>query len=231
MTSRSAGAVVFDCDGVLADTVSCWNAAFRSVGRLLGLTLSTEQLNELSGASVVGASDLMGRWANDRTSRSVIVEALNERLLQAIGEAELSPLAGVPELLHTLEPVVPMAVASNAPRGVLHGVLDRLQLCRYFTVIVSADDAAFPKPAPDPYLAACAGLEVDPLLSFAVEDSLTGMTSAAAAGLAVIEVASNAQSPVAALHVASLTDPRLVPFIVEGRMQVRNHASRRTLRD
>ena len=89
--------------------------------------------------------------------------------------------------------------------------------------LVSGDlpalDVERPKPAADPYLAACEALGVDPRVSFAVEDSEIGIRSALAAGMTVIELAgSPAPStnglPRSALRVGSLADPRIRRLVI-----------------
>lgn len=68
-------------------------------------------------------------------------------------------------------------------------MLDALGADR-FAVSVTADDTPHTKPAPDPYLAACRALGVDPAVCVAVEDTETGVASAEAAGCAVLAVPS-----------------------------------------
>ncbi|MGW1275006.1 HAD-IA family hydrolase, partial [Streptomyces sp. NPDC002491] len=80
------------------------------------------------------------------------------------------------------------------PRAVADLVLDALGADR-FAVTVTADDTEHTKPAPDPYLAACRALGVDPAACVAVEDTETGVASAEAAGCAVLAVPSLAPIP------------------------------------
>jgi HAD superfamily hydrolase (TIGR01509 family) len=83
---------------------------------------------------------------------------------------------------------IPLAVVSNSPRRRLDSALEVSGLGRYFTVSVSADDVARPKPHPDPYLRAAELLGIAPGAVVAVEDSPTGAASAAAAGMRVVTV-------------------------------------------
>ena len=57
-----------------------------------------------------------------------------------------------------------------------------------FAAVGAGDDVTHGKPHPEPYLAAAAQLEVDPGRCVAIEDSLTGVASAEAAGLAVLVI-------------------------------------------
>ena len=81
----------------------------------------------------------------------------------------------------------PLAVASSSPRRLVELVLAETVLDRHIDVLVSSEEVARGKPAPDVWLEAMR-LEVDPAASVAVEDSTAGIRSAHAAGLAVIVV-------------------------------------------
>ena len=52
MTGYEGVGVVFDCDGVLADTNPCWDAAFADVASEFGLALSQDRLSRLRGAAL-----------------------------------------------------------------------------------------------------------------------------------------------------------------------------------
>lgn len=227
MTGYRGIGVVFDCDGVLADTNRCWDAAFAGAAGEFGLVLGESRLSRLRGAALSTAAGQLARWSRRPLRPGDVHAALIEHLTAAIGAADLTLPDGVRGLLDQLYGVVCLGVASNSPRSVLLHVLARLEITEYFAAAVSADDVPRPKPAPDPYLAACAALGIDPTASFAVEDSETGITSAVAAGLTVIEVTgpggpgpltepSGLPGPVgSALRVATLADPRIGPLVLE----------------
>jgi len=213
-------AVVFDCDGVIADTVAAWDETFVEVAVRHGLTLLPEHLVRLRGSAIKPASQLFGRWLGGSSSPEILAKELNEQLLFSLGAAQIAPLEGLADLLAKLSGVVPMAVASNAPRRAVLKVLARLELTACFSALVSADDVARPKPAAEPYRLACAALDVDPARSVAIEDSAIGAQSAEAAGMSVVKVGTvpwttNGQvvrGPV--LQVSTLSDPRLAPLIL-----------------
>jgi beta-phosphoglucomutase-like phosphatase (HAD superfamily) len=80
-----------------------------------------------------------------------------------------------------------------------------------FDTVVTQEDAARPKPAPDIYLEACARLGAEPARSAALEDSPPGVASARAAGLFVIAVPYFADHTLdgASMQADSLADPRV----------------------
>jgi HAD superfamily hydrolase (TIGR01509 family) len=215
------GGVVFDCDGVLANTTACWEEAFCAAAAQFGLVLAEDRLAALRGAALVTAARRMVRWSPRSLAAGQVLQVLREQLVRSIDASELILIDGVRELLTGLHAIVPLAVASNSPRLVLLRTLGRLEITHYFAAAVSAEDVPRPKPAPDPYLAACAALGVDPRLSFAVEDSQIGIRSAVAAGLAVIELTEAAvhredrsDAPGNTLRVSSLADRRIRPLIL-----------------
>jgi beta-phosphoglucomutase-like phosphatase (HAD superfamily) len=88
----------------------------------------------------------------------------------------------------------------------------------HFDLIVTADDVERPKPAPDLYLAASAGLGAAPQRAAALEDSETGVVSARAAGLFVVAVPYFPDLAIegASLSADSLADPRVAAALLKG---------------
>jgi 1-acyl-sn-glycerol-3-phosphate acyltransferase len=105
---------------------------------------------------------------------------------------------------------IPVAVASSAHRRVIDAALAGLGLADGFQVVVSSDEVAAGKPAPDVYLEAARRLGVAPARCLVVEDSLNGIRAARAAGMTVVLVP-NASVPPApgAVDLADLVLDRL----------------------
>jgi HAD superfamily hydrolase (TIGR01509 family) len=206
--------VVFDCDGVLANTASCWDEAFRHGARELDLTLDDTRLDELRGAAVTTGARRLAEWSHRPVALAEVIDVVHEQLITAIDRLGLTLIDGALDLLQELHGTVRLGVASNSPRTVLERVLTRLGLRGFFTTLISAHDIKRPKPAPDPYLAACQALGVDPGSSIAVEDSDIGTQSALAAGMTVVHLAPSvspdAGEPLTGvLSVQSLADHRI----------------------
>jgi HAD superfamily hydrolase (TIGR01509 family) len=104
----------------------------------------------------------------------------------------------------------PLAVASSAHCDVIEAALERTALRPSFAVIVSSDEVAHGKPEPDVYLEAARRLGIVPSDCLVVEDSLNGVKSGRAAGMAVVLVP-NASIPPApgAADLASAVVPTL----------------------
>ena len=82
----------------------------------------------------------------------------------------------------------PLGLGSSAPATLIETVLEAAGLREYFAVVMSTEQVAQGKPAPDIYLAVTERLGFQPADCAAVEDSSNGLRSAAAAGLAVVAV-------------------------------------------
>jgi HAD superfamily hydrolase (TIGR01509 family) len=114
-------------------------------------------------------------------------EAIYEELLS--DPANLMPMPGLLGLLNDLsERGLPLGVASGSPRNQVDMVLRGLQIAARFRTVVAGDDVPHTKPAPDVYILATKELGVAPVRCVAIEDSVTGITAAKAAGLYAIAV-------------------------------------------
>jgi HAD superfamily hydrolase (TIGR01509 family) len=103
---------------------------------------------------------------------------------------------------------VPLGMVSNSRRGFVELGLAAASLRDIFDVIVTAEEVARPKPAPDAYLAAAAALGAAPSACVVLEDSPTGVAAARAAGALTIGVPSLAGVTLEADVIApSLQDP------------------------
>ena len=207
------GAVVFDCDGLLVDTEPCWTVAETEVFARRGLGFGPEQKAMVIGRSVPAAARLMAEAFGEPGTAVAIGAELLGLVAEVVGSSA-QPMPGAVELVQAVAQRVPVAVASNSPRGLLDAALRRAGLTDAFPVSVAADEVAAAKPAPDLYLAACTALGVGPELSLAFEDSLTGLRSAVAAGLRTVGVPTlRAGDFPADVVLGSLHDKRLLAWI------------------
>lgn len=189
-------AIIFDFDGVIANSEPLHFRAYRELLKEAGLELtSAEYYSRYLGYDDVGALTAM---AADRGVMwtAAEVEALVERKAHRLEELERDGstlFPGAASAIETAAGVMPIAIASGALGREIRRVLDGADLTRHFSAIVAAEDAAS-KPAPDPYLKALARLSNlhGPLAAAecaALEDSRWGLDSARAAGLRTVGVA------------------------------------------
>lgn len=177
-------AVLFDMDGTLVDTERLWWEAVEHV--------ADRPLTEADQPDVLGRPvEHTAAWlaAATGTPAADLADVLHEEFTRRV-RTRVVPRPGALDLLDALARAgVPTALVTASPRAVADTVLAALGAGR-FVVSVTADDTGRTKPAPDPYLAACRALGVDPAACVAVEDTETGVASAEAAGCAVLAVPS-----------------------------------------
>lgn len=191
-------AVVFDFDGVIADSEPLHLAAFRRALEPRAIAVSDADYYD----RYVGFDDRDGFRAilADRSvaADDATIEALCRAKARAFAElaaAESEPFAGVRELVVGLAaaPPVPLAIASGALHVEVDTLLVRFGLDGFFEAVIAADDVAASKPDPESYRAALAALArrhgpLDPARCVAIEDTPTGLAAARAAGMRTLAV-------------------------------------------
>lgn len=204
--------IVFDCDGLLVDTEPCWTVGETAVFASRGLPYGPAEKARFIGLSVPATSALMAEIFGEQGNEDAITDYVLGMVAEVIA-ARAEPMPGAVELVRALAGRVPIAVASNSPRRLVDLSLERAGLTGIPDAVVAADEVAHGKPAPDLYLAACAKLGVDPFASVAFEDTITGVTSARAAGMTVIGVPSLDRDGFPAdLVLESLGDPAVLAW-------------------
>jgi HAD superfamily hydrolase (TIGR01509 family) len=183
-------AVVFDNDGLLLDTEPCWTLAEQALFARYGREFDLAAKRALVGTSPKTSAPILERLLGGADTGQRLSEQLYSLALDEIAKGA-APRRGAAELVSRLRAAgLPLAVASNSPRQHLLAGLRRTGLHDAFDVVLGVDDVANPKPAPDLYLAACAGLAAAPADAVALEDSPPGVAAARAAGLRVIGIPS-----------------------------------------
>ncbi|MBL9157905.1 MAG: HAD-IA family hydrolase [Verrucomicrobiales bacterium] len=182
-------ALLFDFDGLILDTefpiYEAWREDYLAHGHDLPLEVYAacvgSDFNRFDPKSHL--ESLVGRTI-DWPDRDLWRE---RNALERV--KQLPPLPGVVALLDAASSLgLPCAVASSSPRSWVEGHLGRLGLLHRFRLIRCIDDVAAPKPSPDLFLAAAAGLGVAPSEALALEDSRNGLLAAKAAGCPCIVV-------------------------------------------
>jgi HAD superfamily hydrolase (TIGR01509 family) len=183
-------AVIFDCDGLLAETESGWTRAETAIFREHGYDFGPEQKQLLIGGTLASAGEKMAAHFGLPGTGPVLAARLARLVSQEVATG-VPAMPGARQIAETLRyRGIPIAVASNSSRDFVDAVLASAGLLDLFEVIVSSDDVENGKPAPDLYLTACAWLSAEPERSVAFEDSRTGVASALAAKMFVIGVPS-----------------------------------------
>jgi HAD superfamily hydrolase (TIGR01509 family) len=202
-------AVIFDLDGVLVDSEPWWAESRRTVAAEHGGTWTPADEASVKGANSHEWSEAM----RERLGLPLAAGAFEHEVVSAMViryRRGLVPRidAGV-AAVRRLASRYPLAIASSAHPEVLAAALDALRLAGVFRVVVSADEVAAGKPAPDVYLETARRLDVSPRSCLVIEDSPSGVRSARAAGMRVAWVGAVANESEGERLGASLVLPSL----------------------
>jgi beta-phosphoglucomutase len=184
-------AVVFDFDGVLADSEPLHLKAYQALLEPQGIHLDKDTYCErYLGYDDEGALQKMaednGLMLGDEELEMLIVE--KGRVFESlVGDRDLL-YPGAADCVRGLAAAWPVGVASGALRADIDLILRAARVQDLFKFIVAAGDTDHTKPAPDPYLLAATLHGVPPAACVAIEDSRWGLESARAAGMRTIAV-------------------------------------------
>ena len=193
-----ARAVVFDFDGVLADTEGAHLAAFQDAFAPRGWTLTRAEYFE----RYLGFDDrdLVRAFARDRglslgaaDADAVLLDKARRYEQRLSRGALLFPTAAA--AVARLAAHYRIGIASGSLRAEILAILHANGLADAFSTIVGADDVARSKPAPDSYATAVDRLGVRPSAAVAIEDSQWGLASARDAGLRTIGITTSYPAP------------------------------------
>ena len=179
--------MVFDCDGTLIDSERVHAKALQGALARWGIVLGVEEVR--SQSTGIANDDFLRRVSRERgvplpDDAEMVVEEIASQLIVQ----EVRPIEGAGELLgHLAANGIGLAVASNSSRRLVREMLQAVGLALLFDDrIVTRDDVAAPKPAPDVYLQAARLLQTRSNDTIAVEDSTVGVIAAREAGMRVI---------------------------------------------
>jgi HAD superfamily hydrolase (TIGR01509 family) len=177
--------VVFDLDGVIVDSEQVWDDVREQLVRE-----RNGRWHEGAQAAMMGmSSPEWSSYMHDELGLPESPEEINDevvRLMLARYRDSLPLIDGAVDAVRRLAGPFTLAVASSSNRPLIDAVLDGAGIAGCFAVVVSSEEVARGKPAPDVYLEAARRLGSEPARCAAVEDSSNGLRAAHAAGMHVI---------------------------------------------
>lgn len=207
-------AILFDCDGVIADSEGLSSRIVAEEITALGWPMTAEEEHRLFVGKAIS------------TMYEVLIPRVGpipegwyprvrDRIMAAL-EAELEAIPGAIENIRRFHAAgMPMAVGSNSSPGELVLKMRRLGLTEIFAGrVFSHQDVGIPKPAPDLYLAAAAACGAHPSRCVVVEDTATGATAGIAAGCRVLGFAPHHSPDLAATGVEIFRDMAELPGLL-----------------
>jgi len=181
-------AVIFDMDGVLADSNAAHLLAFQSLGREIGVPFTEELLAKTFG---MHNNQIFKIWLGDDIDSAKIRELSlkKEQMYRDVAIQSLQPIPGAVSLVERcFEAGFRCAIGSSGPRANVELAIWRLGLGDRISTVVSGDDVENGKPDPEIFLRALKGLEVEADSCLVIEDAPQGVQAAIAAKMQVIAV-------------------------------------------
>ena len=184
-------AVLWDMDGTLVDTEPYWIAAEIELVTAHGGSWGLDESMEMVGNALETTAVIL-QEAGVKLSVREIIDSLSNAVIAGL-RRELPWRPGAREMLQELHSRgVRCALVTMSERPMAHEIVNALEH-DYFEFLVTGEEVRHGKPHPEPYLKAVAQLrESDPTLTVAncaaFEDSIPGVASAIASGVATIAI-------------------------------------------
>lgn len=182
-------AVIFDLDGTLTDTEKYYQKAWPQALEHFGYKTEKWMPLELRSLGRPFAPERFKQWFGEDFDYPKVREYRKGLVEEIIKENGIPLKPGAKEILTWLREqgiLTALATANDYERSERY--LKRIGLFDYFDKIICANMVNQGKPAPDIYSYACKELGLDPQMTYAVEDSPNGVTSAYLAGCNVIMI-------------------------------------------
>ena len=215
--------VIFDMDGVLADTGPIHFDSWVKMTSEIGYHFSKEFFEKTFGQQ---SPSIVRKLVGHRIEQELVEKwaALKEQYYREMVKDKLKPLPGVKRIIQELKSYgFKLAVGSSGPRENVELLINTLKLKKDFDVLISAAEVKNGKPAPDVFLISAKKLKTEPKNCLVIEDAPVGIEAAKRAGMKSIALTTtheknellNADLIVKDLSKVSLQDIMLLLNIVQ----------------
>ena len=184
--------IIFDLDGVIADTHAIHRQAWRQMLLERGQRVSEGELDfVLEGRK---REEILRHFLG--TLSAAEISHYGERKDELFRQSAVGGLQTVPGVLDFLDQLdsarVPKAVATSASKRRTHQIIERLGLASRFSAVLTGDDVVKGKPDPSIFYLAAEHLRMIPHRLLVVEDSGAGVRAAKSAGMRCLGIGSGA---------------------------------------
>ena len=221
MPDNDTKAVIWDMDGVIADTALYHRQAWQKVLLKKGINFTEENFQRYFGQR---NEEIIRKILGEEKSQDEIDEIAieKEESFRSLIRPNIRSLPGVIELMESLtENEFRMALASSTPMENIRLLTESLGIDKYFQSIISAEDVTEGKPDPQVFLLAAESLAIEPGSCIVIEDAVAGVTAAKRAGMLCLAVTNT--HPRESLQGADLIVDTLEAVTVKDFTDLQNH--------
>jgi putative hydrolase of the HAD superfamily len=185
---KKIAAVVLDLDGLMVDSETIAIEMWREFLALFGKTLTDADYQQMIGMEPRETAIFVRQRTGIPIEVEEILEDHRARVMDAIG-GDVKPVDGLEPFIKKVKlRGLPIGVASNSGSTYVDRVLNAIGLREVLDCVITSDQVAKAKPAPDIYQAAAASLKVPAERCLAIEDTPIGMKSALSAGMRCVVI-------------------------------------------
>lgn len=183
-----ARALIWDLDGVIADTAPFHFRAWRHVAEARGITFTEDDFRQTFGKR--NPEIIAEKFGGDVSPpEAENIASTKEDVFRRIAKQSIKPFPGVLNLLLSIRSAGwSTAIASSTPPENIALIVDSLEIAGLFDAVVSSTDVGRGKPDPEGFLLAAERLGVAPGNCVVIEDAVAGVQAAKSAGMLCIAV-------------------------------------------
>lgn len=183
--------IIFDYDGVLGDSDAFNNYACKEAAKKCGIELSTDIYKECAPG---------GATIKDIATCIVTHYGMSEKVEEYIGykrqydEEYVKVVPVLPSVIETIQNLhnkYILAVNTGTRHALVDGFLGKYDLTKFLKFVIASEDIKKGKPDPESYLLSCEKLGLKPADCMVIEDGVSGVIAAKAAGCYVVGITNN----------------------------------------
>ena len=186
LPSEDIQALIFDCDGTLADTMPLHFIAWLNVMTDYGFEFDEDLFYSLGGQPTERIVEQLSKEQNINVDVMKVTHEKESAFLDLIEQIE--PIKPIVDVAHQFHGKLPMGVGSGGQREVVKKILSALSIETIFDCVVGSEDTKLHKPEPDVFLEVASRLKVDPSKCLVYEDADLGVEAARRAGMQCFDV-------------------------------------------
>lgn len=176
--------IIFDMDGVIADSESLHFQAEQEIFNEHNIELNKEEHMKLMGLTENDFWQHLKCNHGLKEELDILIQKKSEKYFKLL--KNIKPRDNVVETINILSKKYKLALASSSPLDQINFILNKFKIKHLFSSIISGETIERSKPAPDIFLESAAKLGIPNKDCFVVEDSINGVIAANRAGIKVI---------------------------------------------